>query len=488
MKHRSKLLGGLALAASTSLIAFATVPAHAEPVRPYAATGSDTIQDVWNTLTNGSGLASPAIAAVAPSISSWNAFDAVPYTTGSTTSIINGAYPIQTKEGGAWYVRPSGSGEGIKSLSTVWNPDPTKAQKWTKAPSLPTGAYATTPATCTAAPGATDPAGTSPTCTVTQGTSTYSTTAVVSVLNHQDVDFARSSSGPGTTGSDLTFIPFARDAVSLAYNPGTTPSLTTSLNLTFAQVKELYTGVKDCTDTVVTFDTVTCSGGVASGTVTASTKVFIQATGMASAAQVFPFIPQNGSGTRKFFLKAVTGSQTPALPPYIANNNASTAQGGLAENDGSVLASTPGALIPFSAAQWIAQNNGAPGVNNTTTGLAISSIDGKTAVNGTAPSLTPGALYGTQTAGTFADVPQSTDTFARDTYDVVPSLFLGSSATGKQTGLISILNGGSAGQLGSGAAKTVIKKYGFGVLGYITAGGADPGTGAPPYLTSAYTN
>src|SRR5215475_11509682 len=101
MKTSKRLLTvGVAAAAA---VVFAS-PAFADPVRPYAAVGSDTIQDVWNGLTNDS-------TAVAPSIASYNATsNGVAYQT------------IQTKTGGDWFARPNGSGDGAKALSAVWDP------------------------------------------------------------------------------------------------------------------------------------------------------------------------------------------------------------------------------------------------------------------------------------------------------------------------------------------------------------------------------
>jgi hypothetical protein len=372
MKTSKKLLTVGIAAVACAVVA---APAFADPVRPYAAVGSDTIQDVWNGLTNDS-------TAVAPSIASYNA-----------TSDGNAYQLIQTKTGGAWFARPNGSGDGVKALSDVWDPAYTSNQ-WVAG-------------------------------------------GVTSTLNHQDVDFSRSSSGPNS-GSGLTYAAFARDAVSVAYFTQT--GLAAGQNFTTVQLKELYSGTADPSDTsgVVTF-----SGGMP----------FVNGTA------VHPLIPQQSSGTRKFFLGAI-GVTT--LASYIND----PATGGIPENNGGPI-DTAGDIIPFSAAQWISQNTG-KAVSTLNSNLAIASINGAAAVSGTGTAMTQGPLFGTKSlSGDYSDTPGSgVGVFERDTYVVYPTSFSGSGATSKQTTLVSILTGGSPGQIGSTTAKSIIKAYGFGTLSY----------------------
>src|SRR5262249_2092825 len=188
MKISTKLLtvGVASMACAVGV----TAPAMADPVRPYATVGSDTIQDVWNGLTNDN-------TAVAPSIASYNA-----------TSNGNAYQLIQTKTGGDWFSRPNGSGDGAKALSAVWDPSFT-SHLW-------------------------NPTGSSP-----------------ATLNNQDVDFSRSSSGPNA-GTGLNYSAFARDAVSVAYFKQA--GMPAGMNFTTGQLKELYSGVDDPADSVVTFD------------------------------------------------------------------------------------------------------------------------------------------------------------------------------------------------------------------------------------------
>lgn len=435
MKISNRVLTrGAAVVAVSALVTVAAVPAFADPVRPYAAVGSDTIQDVWNGLTNDS-------TAVAPSIASWNA------TSGGI------AYdPIQTKTGGNWFPRPNGSGDGQKSVCAVWDSagDPTQATSV----GVSGANQITTPVT----------------------------------LNHEDVDFGRSSSGP-SNGTVLQYLPFARDAVSIAYNTqavgGASAGLPTTLNLTTADITALYTGLPS-SDGVVTFTT---SGGTAESDAShdATAKVFINTGG--TAYQVFPELPQAASGTRKFFAGAAGISNTQGANAAYVDDAAGTVYGTgtvgpFEENNGRALVKA-GALIPFSAAQWISQNTGAATNTFTAAGdaanVAISSINGSAAVTGSGASAAQGPLFGsTDLSGNFNTVPTSgVGNFNRDTYDVIPALFTGGSATSKQGALVSILTGGGTGQIFSAGGKSIIKKFGFGVLSYSVGTGSSLPGGCP---------
>jgi ABC-type phosphate transport system substrate-binding protein len=179
------------------------------------------------------------------------------------------------------------------------------------------------------------------------------------------VDIARSSSGPGTNANaagKLTYVPYARDAVAYAYYG---PSADLG-NLTTAQLKDLYT-----------------NGPTAIG-----------------STLVTPLIPQSASGTRKFFLSAI-GVSTDAT---CGMSTCTTST--LPENDASVL--TAGTIIPFSAANWIAQaNHVAQNTIPTTNVVALGAPNGVAAYTGTGTSLVPSATF-------YNAAP-----FGRDTYLVV---------------------------------------------------------------------
>ncbi|MEV7736814.1 hypothetical protein AB0O75_32795 [Streptomyces sp. NPDC088921] len=122
------------------------------------------------------------------------------------------------------------------------------------------------------------------------------------------VDFARSSRGPNNSSStDLTFIPYAKDAVSWVKRADSALPDT----LTTAQLKAVY----ECTTTSLNGVTLT------------------------------PILPQAASGTRAFFLSSI-GVTTPGT--CVTTNAA------IQENDGTVLDSA-GDIAPFSVAQYTAQ-------------------------------------------------------------------------------------------------------------------------------------
>lgn len=371
MKLNKYVGGGIAALATAAVVVGAALPANAEPVRPYAAAGSDTTQDVWNGLTNDGGPLS--------SIASYDAFDG--------TGVANDNQLIKSKSAGVWFVRPAGSGNGVKALSGTWD---TANHNW-------------------------------------KGKQ----------LVNEEIDMARSSSGPSGANDDLTYVPMGRDALSIAFNTST--GLPSSLNLTTSQIQELYTGVDNPSNDGAVVVAIT--GGVPT----------------VNGITVDPKIPQAGSGTRSFFLGAIGGAPA-TWPSYITEDN-------LPENNGSAIPNG-GDLIPFSVAQWIAQHNAIPGIANSTTGnMSIASINGQAPTGGSGTALTPGALYGPNTLGTYNTVPVAgTGTFNRDVYDVIPTQFTSGSATAKQGVLVTSITSTLSGTAGT----NIVKRYGFGKLGYLT--------------------
>ena len=182
---------------------------------------------------------------------------------------------ITPKAGGATLSRPAGSGAGVKALSAAHNPA--------------NHVYS-------------------------DGTNTYT-------LAETDIDMARSSSSPSKAGTELTFLPFARDAVTVAYKDSTGKALA----LTTQQVANIF----NCTEG----EGVTIVGGK---------PVF-------NGITLTPKLPQASSGTRSFFLKAA------GISTVSASCIPDSAQG-FPENSGAAL-TNEGDIIPFSAAQWIAQKN-----------------------------------------------------------------------------------------------------------------------------------
>ncbi|WP_255768149.1 hypothetical protein [Pseudarthrobacter sulfonivorans] len=359
MKLKSFQAVGAVCITALALGLISTSSASAEPNTPdraFAAVGSDTIQDVWNGLTNSGPV---------KSVASYDAF-------GVPAAIV-------TKSGATPITRPNGSGAGVKALSASLNPL----------------------------------------------NHVYKDSANNSfTLKRNDVDIARSSSSPSVTGTDLTFLPFARDAVTVAVRD----SANKPLSLTTQQIANIFS----CT----AGDGVTIDGATGK-------PVF---GGMAFT----PKLPQAASGTRGFFLKAIgVTPNTTCIPD---------AEQTYAENSGAALVSN-GDIIPFSAAQWIAQKNGAM-TDTTAAGQLLADIDGLKAVDPatSAPALAPGDLYGDATVA-----PASgKGTFSRDTYNVVAS-------TTQTSKLIysTMLGNAVSTNLKTIGSRTVINKFGFKTLSYV---------------------
>ncbi|MEV5848036.1 Ig-like domain repeat protein [Streptomyces sp. NPDC051985] len=342
--------GGLALA----------TPAVADPdagaFRQLVGVGSDTTQDVLNALAgdtvNGTSYSATAVkSTTGAGIAS---YDAIEPGTGSTTST------IKTRTDGPSFLRPNGSGNGRLALSEALTGDK------------------------------------------------YPTSAGVSISGQ--VDFARSSGGPSASGTALTYIPMARDAVGVAVKGSALDTLTAD------QLHDIYSG------------TVTTVNG----------------------QTVHPRIPQAGSGTRKFFLAAI-GLTDATLSP-----NVTTVQ----ENQANAALTEDGALVPFSVGSWIAQNNGvSPDYSTTAVAagghLAAIQLPGDTGA--TSPVTTVNGKLSPVTA--YYD----NSTFGRDVYNVVPSRAIDSTSIFFDKDLydVFVTSGSHTAALASDAAEAVIAKFGF---------------------------
>ncbi|MDT0466767.1 Ig-like domain repeat protein [Streptomyces gibsoniae] len=343
--------GGLALAS----------PASADPTPPgtfrqLVGVGSDTTQDVLNALAgdtvNGKSYAASAVkSADGAGIAS---YDAIEPGTGSTTS------NIKTRTNGPSFQRPNGSGKGRLALSESLTGD--------KFP---------------------DSSG---------------------VGIQGQVDFARSSSGPSTSGTTFTYIPFARDAVGVAVKGSALDTLTVD------QLHDIYSG------------TLTTVNG----------------------QTVHPKIPQSGSGTRKFFLSAI-GLTDATLSPNIPT---------VQENQGDAALTEDGALVPFSVGSWIAQNNGvSPDFSKDAAAagghLAAVQLPGDTGA--TSPVTTVNGKL-TPVDGYFENA-----TFGRDVYNVVPSRAIDPTSIFFDEALydVFVTSGSHSAVLASDSAEQVIADFGF---------------------------
>ncbi|MGW7409303.1 Ig-like domain repeat protein [Streptomyces sp. NPDC054833] len=381
--------GGLALASPAS-----ADPTPAGTFRQLVGVGSDTTQDVLNALAgdtvNGTGYSATAVKSA--SGAGLASYDAIEPGTGSTTSTIT------TRSGGPSFLRPNGSGKGRFALSASLTGD--------KFPD-------------------------------SNGVSTKG-----------QVDFARSSGGPSASGTALTYIPMARDAVGVAVRGAGID------NLTVAQLHDIYTGVL--------------------------TQV--------NGHTVHPKIPQSGSGTRNFFLNAigVAAGDVPADIPVVQ------------ENQGNAALTEDGALVPFSVGSWIAQNNGvAPDYSkdSVTAGGHLASVQLPGDTGATSPVTTVN--------GKIAPVSAYYEnaTFGRDVYNVVPSRAIDPTSIFFDKDLydVFVTSGSHTAKLASDDAEKVIASFGFvnesyngsisvakhAKLGGLEGTGADTSTPAAPALKAA---
>ena len=147
------------------------------------------------------------------------------------------------------------------------------------------------------------------------------------------VDFARSSSGPDSAlpGTDLTFIPFAKDAVTFAVNS----SSDFPRDIAVGNASQDSAAIKPFTLRNIYRCAVT---------------TFPDAFG--DPVTITPLLPQSGSGTRKFFLATIGLNET-----QVAGCATDTVGGApVQEHDGNLIRGI-GAIVPFSVAQYLSQSN-----------------------------------------------------------------------------------------------------------------------------------
>jgi ABC-type phosphate transport system substrate-binding protein len=241
------------------------------------------------------------------------------------------------------------------------------------------------------------------------------------------LDFARSSSVGGTAGSNLTYIPFAKDAVAFAV----TSASNLPRQISLADLKAMY----DCT----------YPGFEDSDTGTVGWQ-----------SQFHALLPQAGSGSRAFFYNTVLGYADSTL-----TGSPDTVRGCVSdEPDRSGRGTLPGiqehrtnvldnnSIVPVSIAQYIAQSTG------TSPSFIGKGVLGSIVNNAGSVVSYPVALntgYGTVAASGTENAPAT-----RDIYNVVPTADLADPEVDAVfTGNDSLICLQAA----------VIAKYGFGTLG-----------------------
>ncbi len=352
MFNPKKIVASVA-ALGCAFAAFSTGAAvQAEPVsNSYSIVGSDTLEDVVNAIVNGTAITGATVR-VTQNGATLGSFDAT------------GTPYVITKPGGVRFSRPNGSGEGFNALSSSMYEGATAANNFfTSATYQGVGAV-------NATGNSSMPAG------------------LKNVNVFGQVDIARSSSGdPKTTSrtgteADATIVrvPFARDAIALAF----TPSLATAVcnagqdgdagtpcvpYLTEAQLLSLYETTSATPSITIGVTQVTAKG----------------------------IVPQSGSGTRKDFLikigsSSASGTESAALTAAVTAGRVAVGQ----EHDATNAAMTGDAVMPMSASRWIAMQNGASFDKSGTAVIGsvyTATTLGASPVSGTAPALSPSTTY-----------------------------------------------------------------------------------------------
>jgi ABC-type phosphate transport system substrate-binding protein len=181
----------------------------------------------------------------------------------------------------------------------------------------------------------------------------------VSILNQ--VDFARASSFQGSTGTDLTYIPFAQDAVTYAVNAGSDfpRNLVVGSSADAVTKLSLY-NIYHCLKTT-----------------------YLDSNG--DSITIHPLTPQAKSGTAKFWASTLGFSDT-SLPTCVKRVNTDATPATIEEHNGTTI-DDAGDIVPFSIAQYIAQGNHASiaqafgvTVNERRGNVVLGSIGGQPAI------------------------------------------------------------------------------------------------------------
>lgn len=346
-------IGSVAAAAAmlgvtaTSVITTAG-PAAADPPQytAFVGTGSDTTQDVINALSgfNQNSIYNPVFSDTGVPRATIVSFDAVP-----PSGVTDGC--ITTKVKAPTFARPNGSSSGARALSRA----------------LDGGVFGPNP-TATVAQQCAEPA------------------KAISNL----VDFGRSSSGPsGGAGTVLTYVPFARDALTFGYYRAGGSPVTT---LTTAELLQIYSNADP----------------VNSPTLIAGVPII--PCGIQTSSGTF------GSWNSNLGITATENAATAACRNLVtATSDATT--GRLQENYGVGLTDKGNALplsgplvgaqviVGFSASNFIAQSNGR--VTNQLGSADLGAID----------------ALGVPYTGTVTKSPSGTfyasTTYGRDVYNVL---------------------------------------------------------------------
>jgi hypothetical protein len=243
------------------------------------------------------------------------------------------------------------------------------------------------------------------------------------------VDIGRSSSNPGTNASStgtLQYIPFALDGVA-----GATGATT---NIAGADLFSLGT-------TAAPGDLINL---YACNPVTVNGVTYNPGTASAGQQQIDLYVPQPGSGTRKFWGTVLNFNST-TLPACVHDHSVID-NSVVEEHNGLVLSTDPNGFAPFSIAQWVAQSKS---LDDRRHGAVLRSL---------APTVGGTAVAPLTAGGSF----NISFPITREVYSIVPVSKITSGDPNFDPTLSALLAGSSSQLCRNGL---LISKYGFASLG-----------------------
>lgn len=367
-------------------------PASADPTSgvlfgDLVGTGSDTTQDILNGLSVSLGTNTATGKRYITS------YDAAPGSGNGSTAAdcaTDDKDEITTVSGSTSFVRPNGSSNGRDTLRAAIG----------QASSASIKSFA---------------------CSLSGGASVTLQSTDIKGLVH----YARSSSGPGAGDTNATgvlaYVPFARDAMTVAVSPTTkipaltfgTASVNTAVGGVTGKVESTLYALYNCKATQVVVP--------ASGPSFLANADYVTVSGDV-ATPLNIYIPQAGSGTRQYWIARfnvteanITGGAANAscLDDTI-DGTVGTGEG-VQEHSGRAVGADDFAVTPHSIPTYVAQNNGVQGVTSRIEGAVLHPIGGIAATTGTGTSKSMNPTYLTS--------PKTT-MMTRLMYNIVPSRVL----------------------------------------------------------------
>lgn len=253
------------------------------------------------------------------------------------------------------------------------------------------------------------------------------------------LDYARASALRSDSGTQLTYIPFAGDALTIAFNAASDFPRDVALGAS-GQATNLFTLRNIYLGTRTTFRDKS-----------------------AELVTIVPILPQTGSGTREYWITTALGTTEAAV---AAGLRATDLGNRVQEHDGRFL-NGPGDIVPYSVAQWIAQSNAtAAGLSASTAAIF------RPVVTGVIDRRGQSVLGGidtrkpvTWTGSTFATNPEFEP--VRNVYNIVETRALTTASPSANDTLIRQTFVGPSSTVCQAMASATVAPFGFGQIGSV---------------------